>query len=275
MTMATRPALTLGTLVVLACACGGAPQAPAEADKPLQPALHEREIVDLTWTLDESSIAWPTSPTFSKETQFDGVTEGGWYYLSHVFQAPEHGGTHIDAPRHFFEGRDTTDTIPLQRLIGPGVTIDVSEACATDRDYLVGVADFEAWEAEHGSFPEGAIVLLRTGFGAYWPDRERYMGTAELGPGAVPKLHFPGLDPGAVDWLVARKIGAIGLDTPSIDHGPSTTFGAHVALFEQNIPAFENVAQLETLPPRDFTVIALPAKIGGGSGGPLRIVALL
>jgi kynurenine formamidase len=251
---------------MLLAACG-APQ-----DLP----VHEREIVDLTWTIDESSIAWPTSPGFTLETQFDGVTEGGWYYLSHVIHGPEHGGTHIDAPRHFYAGRDTTDQIPLTRLIGPGVTIDVRKACAADRDHLVGRTDFDAWEREHGPIPEGAIVLLQTGFGAFWPDRERYMGTAELGPEAVAKLSFPGLDPAVVDWLVGeRNIRAIGLDTPSIDHGPSTTFASHVALFEHDVPAFENVARLELLPPRGFTVVALPAKIGGGSGGPLRIIALL
>jgi kynurenine formamidase len=193
-----------------------------------------------------------------------------------VYHGPEHGGTHIDAPVHFSEGRQATDEIPLRRLIGPGVVIDVQESCAADRDHLIGLDDFEAWERAHGRMPEGAIVLISTGFGAYWPDRVRYMGTAELGADAVPKLHFPGLDPEAVPWLVnERKIRAIGLDTPSIDHGQSADFAAHVALFEQDVPAFENVARLEQLPVRGFTVIALPAKIGGGSGGPLRIVALI
>jgi kynurenine formamidase len=238
--------------------------------------VHEREMIDLTWTLDETTLAWPTSPGFRLETQFEGVTDAGFFYLSHVFHGPEHGGTHIDAPIHFYEGRHATDEIPLDRLIGPGVTIDVTKACAEDRNHLVGLADFEAWEADNGPMPEGAIVLLRTGFGAFWPDRERYMGTAELGPDAVPKLHFPGLDPASVDWLVGeRRIRAIGLDTPSIDYGQSTTFPAHVALFENNVPAFENVANLEQLPPSGYTVIALPSKIGGGSGGPLRIIALL
>jgi len=149
------------------------------------------------------------------------VTDGGWYYLSHLIHGPEHGGTHIDAPVHFFEGRDTTDKISLRRLIGPGVAIDVREACAADRDHLIGLDDLEAWEEAHRKMP----------------DRARYMGTAELGPEAVPKLHFPGLDPGAVDWLVKqRTIRAVGLDTPSIDHGQSTEFASHVALFEQASP---------------------------------------
>lgn len=240
------------------------------------PPVHDREIVDLTWTIDENSIAWPTSPGFTLETQFEGVTDGGWYYLSHVLHGPEHGGTHIDAPRHFFAGAETTDEIPLTRLIGPGVMIDVREACEADRNHLVDRDDFDAWERTHGPIPKGAIVLVRTGFGAFWPDRQLYMGTAERGPEAISKLSFPGLDPAVVPWLIGeRNIRAIGLDTPSIDHGPSTTFASHVALFEHDVPAFENVAYLEKLPPRGFTVIALPAKIGGGSGGPLRIVALL
>jgi kynurenine formamidase len=262
-----KPLLVSGLLLVaVACSGGGSVTSP----------VHEREIVDLTWTLDETAIAWPTSPGFRLETQFDGVTEGGWYYRSHLFHGPEHGGTHIDAPIHFYEGRQTTAEIPLERLIGPGVTIDVTEACAKDRDHLVGRSDLEAWERANGRLPRGAIVLLRTGFGAYWPDRERYMGTAELGPEAVPKLHFPGLDPAAAAWLAdEREIRAVGLDTPSIDHGPSRNFAAHVALCSRNVPIFENVAHLESLPARGFTVIALPAKIGEGSGGPLRIVALL
>jgi kynurenine formamidase len=257
--------LTLFALLALCVACNAEPPLP----------IHEHRIVDLTWTIDETTVVWPTSPGFTLEAQHDGVTEAGFYYLSHVLHAPEHGGTHIDAPRHFFEERDTTDMIPLDRLIGPGITIDVRRACRENPDYLVGIDDFKAWEKEHGQMPERAIVLLNTGFGAFWPDRATYMGTAERGPEAVAKLHFPGLDPEAADWLARRRIRAIGLDTPSIDHGPSTEFSAHVGLFEHNIPAFENVAHLDKLPARGFTVIALPAKIGGGSGGPLRIVALL
>jgi kynurenine formamidase len=154
--------------------------------------------------------------------------------------------------------------------------IDISDACAVDTDYLVSLEDFEAWESAHGRLPEGAIVLLHTGFGAYWPNRGRYMGTDERGPEAVSKLHFPGLDPDAATWLIGqRSIRAVGLDTPSIDRGQSTTFDAHVRLFEHDIPAFENVAHLDRLPVRGFTVIALPMKIAGGSGGPLRIIAIL
>jgi kynurenine formamidase len=237
--------------------------------------LWQSELVDLTHPFDRDTIYWPTETGFELTTRAAGVTEKGYYYEAHHFSTAEHGGTHVDAPIHFFEGRETTDRIPLARLIAPGVLVDVEAKCAEDRDYRVSIDDLEAWERENGPLPDGAIVLLHTGFGRYWPDRERYMGTAQRGEEAVAELHFPGLDPAAVPWLAERKIAAIGLDTPSIDHGPSTHFEAHVALFEQSIPAFENVAHLDRLPARGFSVIALPMKIRGGSGGPLRIVAAI
>ena len=241
-----------------------------------QRPIGQREMIDLTHAFEEATIYWPTETGFRLERAAWGVTERGYFYASNRLATPEHGGTHIDAPIHFFEGRATVDEIPVERLIGPGVVVDVTAACAEDRDYRVSVSDFEAWEADHGRLPDGAIVLLRTGFGAFWPDRVRYMGTDARGAEAVAELHFPGLDPAAARWLAAeRSIGAIGLDTPSIDHGPSELFASHVALFEHDIPALENVANLERLPPLGFTVIALPMKIKGGSGGPTRIVAVL
>jgi len=161
-------------------------------------------------------------------------------------------------------------------LIGPGVVVDVSGSALQDPDYLVSVADFEDWERQNGELAEGVIVLLRTGYGQFWPNRERYMGTGERGAEAVAKLHFPGLDPAAARWLRdERQVRAVGIDTPSIDFGQSRTFEAHQELFAGNIPVFENVANLDTLPADDFTVIALPMKIAGGSGGPLRIVAII
>lgn len=234
-----------------------------------------QNIVDLSYAYDSTTIYWPTEQGFQLERGHAGMTPAGYYYSANRFWTPEHGGTHIDAPIHFHADRYTVDEIPADRLIGPGVVIDVSERCAADRDYEVTVEDFHRWELQHGRIPDGAIVLLRTGFGAYWPDREQYMGTSERGPEAVAKLHFPGLHPDAARWIgQERSIRAVGLDTPSIDHGQSTLFESHVALFAKNIPAFENLANLSDLPEKGFTVVALPMKIKGGSGGPLRIVAM-
>lgn len=231
--------------------------------------------IDLTHDFSSETIYWPTADGFAFDTVFAGFTEKGFYYTAFRFCAAEHGGTHLDAPIHFAEGRKTVDEIPLEQFIGPAVVIDVSEKALKDRDYLVGVEDFSEWEAKHGLLPEKVIVLLRTGYGQFWPDRVKYMGTDQRGEAAVADLHFPGLDPDAARWLVGnRKISAIGLDTPSIDYGQSQLFESHRILFAENIPAFENVANLDQLPETGAFVIALPMKIKGGSGAPLRIVAL-
>jgi kynurenine formamidase len=258
-------------LLSLLLACCVAPLACRVPAGPVTP-----RVVDLTHAFDEDTIYWPTAEGFRFSVDAKGETPGGWWYEANSFCTAEHGGTHLDAPVHFAEGRWALDEIPLERLVGPGVLVDVSVACARDRDHLVTADELRAWERQHGRIPDGAIVLLHTGFARFWPDRIRYMGTDERGPDAVAKLHFPGLDPDAARWLVSeRSIGAIGLDTPSIDHGPSQAFLAHRVLFEANVPALENVASLELLPARGFTVVALPMKIRGGSGGPLRVVALL
>ncbi len=234
------------------------------------------KIIDLSYTYDSTTIYWPTEIGFRFEKGFEGVTPAGYFYTANRFWTPEHGGTHVDAPIHFFQGGNTVDKIPVEQLIGNGIIIDVSEKCAANRDYQVQADDFLAWEKKNGKIPDGTIVLLRTGFGKYWPDRVKYMGTKERGDSAVPKLHFPGLHPDAARWVVNdRSIKAIGLDTPSIDYGQSTRFESHVTLYAKNVPAFENVANLDQLPEKGFTLIALPMKIGGGSGGPLRIVAIV
>ena len=233
-------------------------------------------VVDLTYAFDANSVYWPTAEQFKLETDFEGVTDKGYFYSAYRYSAAEHGGTHLDSPVHFAKGRLSVDQLPLEQLMGAAVVIDVAEQCAKNPDYLVSVADFQNWEKRNGRIGTGTIVLLRTGFGKYYPDRKKYLGTDERGAGAVAKLHFPGLDPAAAKWLTEnRSIKAIGLDTASIDYGQSTLFESHRTLFEKNIPAFENVANLDQLPVRGFSVIALPMKIKGGSGGPLRIVAIL
>lgn len=230
--------------------------------------------VDLTHDFSEETIYWPTAQGFKLEMEFRGLTPGRYFYAANRYRASEHGGTHMDAPIHFAEGHPTVDRIPIGRLTGAAVVVDVSDKAARDVDYQITVADLEAWEAKHGRVPDDAIVLLNTGFASRWPDALKYLGTAEKGPDAVAKLHFPGLHPDAARWLVTqRTVKAVGLDTASIDHGQSKLFESHRILFEKDVPAFENVAALDQLPATGAFVIALPMKIKGGSGGPLRIVA--
>ena len=231
--------------------------------------------IDLSHDFSSETIYWPTAEPFKLDTVSAQRTPAGFYYAANNFRAAEHGGTHLDAPIHFAEGRKTVDQLPLEQLIAPAVVIDVAEKAQANRDYQINVDDFAAWEIRYGKIPDKTIVLLRTGYGKFWPDRLKYLGTDKTGAEAVAELHFPGLHPEAARWLVAnRNINAIGLDTPSIDYGQSKLFESHQILFEKNIPAFENVANLDQLPVMGATVIALPMKIKGGSGGPLRIVAL-
>ncbi len=231
--------------------------------------------VDLTHSFSESTIYWPTDTAgFQLEELAFGPAEGGWFYASYAFATPEHGGTHLDAPIHFAEGRLTADRIPLSGLIGPAAVVDVS-AQATP-DYLVTVEDLTSWESEHGELPDGGILLIRTGWAERWTDRTAYLGTDLTGPDAVPELHFPGIGAEAAEWLVAnRGLVAVGIDTPSIDYGQSADFRAHVILYSENLSGFENVANLDLLPETGSFVVALPMKIEGGSGGPLRIVAFV
>jgi len=233
-------------------------------------------LVDLTHAFDEQTVPWPTEVGFRLERGFDGVTDGGWYYRANRFSMAEHSGTRVDAPNHFSRSGKPADEIPLERLMGAGALVDVSDECRDNSDFLVTIEHFKAWERRTGRSLKNAIVLVRTGWEKFWPDRERYLGTTETGREGVAKLHFPGVAPEAAAWLATeRKIRAIGIDTASIDYGQTKTFGAHVALCAHQIPAFENLTELDRLPITGFTVIALPMKIRGGSGGPLRAIAVI
>jgi kynurenine formamidase len=235
-----------------------------------------RGLVDLSHPFNEQTIYWPTATKFQLTKVAEGETEGGYFYAANDFAAAEHGGTHLDAPIHFARGGDTADELPLTRLVGRAVVVDVSRRALDNRDYLISVSDFRAWERRHGRIPRRTIVLLRTGFARYWPDAERYLGTAERGQQAVPKLHFPGLAEAGARWLVRRRaVKAVGIDTASIDFGQSTDFLSHRVFGAADVPVFENVARLGRLPSRGFSVVALPMKIEGGTGGPLRIMAVL
>ena len=232
------------------------------------------EWIDLTYSLSPRAVFWPTAQRFEKRTDFEGQTEGGYYYSAYTFTTAEHGGTHIDAPVHFARGKQPVDEVPLERLIGDAVVLDLTARVDGNCNHRVSIEDISSWEKAHGEIPRQSIVLIRTGYSQYWPDAARYLGTDQRGQAGVALLCFPGLHPDAATWLAEeREIKSVGIDTASIDYGKSKDFAAHVNLMTRNIPAFENVANLDKLPATGVFVVALPAKIKGGSGGPLRIVA--
>jgi kynurenine formamidase len=232
--------------------------------------------IDLTHEFSEETIYWPTADSFKKTKVFEGHTEAGYYYTANNLSGAEHGGTHVDAPIHFFENRNTVDQIPIEQLIGPGAVVRIVEKVKKNRNYQLSVRDLLGWEKEHGVIAKNSILLIDTGSSKYWPNKKKYMGTDRQGQEGVDALKFPGIHPDAAKFLsTKRKIKAVGLDTPSIDYGASKLFETHRILFEKNIPGLENVANLDKLPIKGFTVFALPMKIKGGSGGPLRIVAFV
>ncbi len=192
--------------------------------------------VDLSYAYSDETIYWPTDTLgFELQELAYGDTDGGYFYSAYRFDTAEHGGTHLDAPIHFSREGQAADEIPIERLIGPAVVLDVSDRATPD--YLVNVADLEAFEREHGPIPGDAILLIRTGWGDRWPNRGEYLGTQAVGPEAVPDLHFPGLHADAARWLVEdRSVAAVGIDTPSIDYGQSTDFASHIVLYGANIP---------------------------------------
>jgi kynurenine formamidase len=235
----------------------------------------EPEWIDLTYPFDSTTLYWPNNLTgFNHSTDAKGITPGGYFYSSYSICTPEHGGTHLDAPVHFAEGKYTVDELPLSSLTGDAVVIDVSDSALKNRDYLISVSDITNWEKKNGILPLNSIVLFRTGYGKFYPDRENYFGTAKRGLEAIPLLHFPGISVECAHYLIDKKsIKAVGLDTPSMDYGQSKDFPTHRVICGNNRPGFENVAHLDQLPPKGIRVIALPMKIGSGSGAPLRIIA--
>jgi kynurenine formamidase len=237
--------------------------------------LTRYRLVDLTHAFGQRTLYWPTSPsTFRLDRLAFGPTPGGYFYAAYTFSTPEHGGTHLDAPIHFAANGLTADRVPLEQLVAPAVVIDVSAKAAADPVYRLTREDVLTFERRHGRIAHGTIVLLRTGWSSRWPDRQAYFGDTTAGDAS--RLRFPSYGSDAAELLVReRRVAALGADVASIDYGPSTDFAVHRIAAAANVPAFENLARLDAVPPTGALVIALPMKIEGGSGGPLRAIALV
>lgn len=258
--------------IVLAPGCTGVG---SHEEEPPGLDLSPFEIVDLSHAYDSQTLYWPTSEErFHLREESYGETDGGYFYSSNSFSSPEHGGTHIDAPIHFAEGGRTLDEVPVSQLIAAAVVIDLVSSAKEDSDYRLTVADIQNWEREHGRIPRGAAVLAYTGWDRYWPDPLRYLGDDT--PGDASHLHFPSFGEDSARFLIEeRAVGLLGIDTASIDYGPSTDFRVHRMANGAGLVGLENMTNLDKLPPKGAWIIALPMKIAGGSGGPVRIVALL
>jgi kynurenine formamidase len=258
----------LTLMVVLALAAAGVTNA-----KPLtlEDVIAGRaQIFDLSYPLNSKSAFWPGdkySP-FKLETiatiEQDGV-------LSKAFSSPEHLGTHIDAPNHFAKNQISVDQIKPEALFGPGVVIDVAARASDNADFLLTAEHVKAWETKHGQIPDGAIVLLNTGWHRHWGNAARYQNKDPRG-----QMHFPGFGADAAKLLVEeRRVRGIGIDTMSMDYGLSRDFAVHKIVNGAGRYGLENVANLDKLPMRGFHLFIAPMKIETGTGGPTRIFAFI
>jgi kynurenine formamidase len=225
-------------------------------------------VVDMTYAINGKLPAWPgDDKTFEAQVV---ATPGKDGYLARSFWMLEHYATHMDAPAHFPPGKFTLDQIPVAHFFGPAVVIDVREETSKDPDYRLNAARIEKWEASHGRIPSGAIVMMRTGWASRWPDQARYRNMDEN-----KVMHFPGFSVESAKLLIARGTVGLGIDTLSIDYGVSKDFEVHHTDLPAGLYNLENLANLDQLPEAGAFLIAAPIKLEGGSGGPVRVFALL
>ncbi len=270
----------LWLLLWIAAGCAPLEQPPVLAHTEVAAAelslvLDRVRTVDLSHPYNSHTLYWPSSPSAFEHGELDyGITPGGYFYSAYTLGTPEHGGTHLDAPIHFDAQGKTVEQLTLDQLMLPVVVIDVVPQADNNSDYQLTVADVTAFEAQYGPIAEGSGVLVRTRWDRFWPDAKTYLGDDT--PKRTTHLHFPGFGAPAVSYLLAeRGVKLIGIDTASIDHGPSREFEVHRIISAANVPALENLTGLQYLPPKGAFLIALPMKVEGGSGAPARVVALV
>jgi kynurenine formamidase len=252
--------ITLSVLLVFAGVLGGGCADRGAATSPSR-------VIDLGHALAETDPSWSGERVFTHTTVATFAKDG---YLAGQFSTEEHFGTHLDAPAHFAADGLTVDRIPAERLVRPAVCINVEPLVQANEDYRLTLADVQAFERDHGAIAAGAMVLVATGWDRRWPDAARYMNVR----GGV--KHFPGVSVEAAAYLARdRQVAGIGIDTPSIDYGPSEQFEAHHTTMPAGVYHVENAANLTSLPPAGFTVVVAPIKIKDGSGGPARVFALM
>jgi kynurenine formamidase len=230
--------------------------------------------VDLSHPLGADTLYWPTGSPFELEVLAQGRDPEGRWYAANRFRTPEHLGTHIDAPFHFHPAGWKTDEIPLERMRGPALVVDARDLARGDPNVAIPASALREFETRRGEeIPRGAVVLIRTGWDAYWSDRARYFGTER--PADASDLHFPGLAGDAARLLVARGVHAVGIDTASIDPGRSRLFEAHRILAAANVLIYENLSGLAGLPESGAEFFAFALPIRTGTGGPVRALARL
>jgi kynurenine formamidase len=225
-------------------------------------------LVDLSYAISDKLVPWPGDEKWFEAKTNATVEKNG--YFTRSFWMLEHYGTHLDAPIHFPPGKMPVDRIPAKQFFGPAVVFDVREQSEKDADYEAPATVVREWEKKHGPIAGGSIVLLRTGWAARWPDAVKYRNQDAQG-----KMHFPGYSADAAKLLMERKVSGIGIDTISVDRGASEDFAVHHLALGASIYQLENLADLSEVPEAGAFLVVAPIKLEGGSGGPVRVFALV
>jgi kynurenine formamidase len=233
-------------------------------------AFAQQRVVDLTHTLGPKSPDWEGTEKRPFEARDLATYEKDGYFTRYI-SMQEHFSTHIDAPAHFHQGGWTVDQIPPDHLVAPLVVLDISKPGAANVDYAMTVADIESWEKQHGKIPHGAVVEVYTGWAAKWDSMAAYRNADAKGA-----MHFPGVSLAAAQFLVEQRgVYGIGIDTLSVDVGESQDFPVHQYTSKHNVYHLENSTNLDQVPATGATVVVGAADLEGGSGGPVRILALI
>lgn len=238
---------------------------PASADE-LRQKITATQVIDLTHPMYDAMPFWPGGVPF-KKTRLVDYDQG---YQLHKFEMGENTGTHVDAPSHFIKGNVPIDKLALRNIVVPAVVIDVKDKVAGNPDYQLSAADVKDWEAKNGRIPEGSLVILDTGWNKRFGDPKAYVNMD-----ANNVMHFPGYHPESAAVLILRGVVGVGIDTLSIDFGPSKDFAFHVAMLKANKYQIENMANLDALPAKGATVIVGVLPVKDGSQAQARILALL
>jgi kynurenine formamidase len=231
-------------------------------------ASGKTRVIDLSYAINDKLVAWPGDPKVF-EAKVNGTIEKDGYF-TRSFWMLEHYGTHLDAPAHFPPGKTTVEKIAPEKFFGPAVVLDVHAEAEKNADYQLSPTVIGAWEKRNGRIPPGAIVILRAGWASRWPDVQRYRNSDPKG-----EMHFPGFSVDAAKILLDRKISGLGCDTLSIDPGNSKDFPVHHLVLGAEVYQLENLRDLSALPEAGAFLVVAPIKLEGGSGGAVRVFALV
>lgn len=247
---------------------GRADNCPASRDDARRITISYRHMIDLTHLVDESTSVYPGTAHF-RHTMTATFDKDNYY--SRDIAMSEHTGTHIDAPAHFGRGQPTVEAIPVQECIVPLVVIDIVAAAQKDPDARLQRRDIETWEKIHGCIPPHALVCMHSGWASRYRDPSAFLNDDARGT-----CHFPGFHETATAFLLhERNVVAIGVDTLSLDHGPSIDFPVHYQWCRAGKWGIENLTNLDAVPPCGATAVIGIPKLTNGSGAPCRVLALV